>query len=102
MSATVVVTYRVRPETVAEHLALVEGVFAQLREEARTDVSYEVLRLDDGVSFVHVSTADTADGSNPLPGLAAFRAFAADLASRVEAPPVSSPADVVAAYSPTA
>ena len=98
MSASVVVTYRVRPEAVDEHLALIEGVFVQLREEARTDVSYEVLRLADGVSFVHVSTTDTDDGSNPLPGLAAFRAFTADLASRVEAAPVSSPADVVASF----
>ena len=100
MSASVVVTYRIRPEAIEEHLALVEGVFAQLRHEARTDVSYEVLRLADGVSFVHVSTARTGDGSNPLPGLAAFREFAADLAARVEAPPVSSPGDVVATYTP--
>jgi len=100
MSASVVVTYRVRPEAIDEHLALIEGVFAQLRDEALTDVSYEVLRLADGVSFVHVSTADTADGSNPLPALDAFRAFTADLGSRVEAPPQSSPADVVATYAP--
>jgi len=101
MSASVVVTYRVRPEAVEEHLALVQGVFAQLRDEARTDVSYEVLRLADGVGFVHVSTAHTTDGSNPLPELAAFRAFTADLASRVEAPPLASPADVVATYAST-
>jgi len=102
MSASVVVTYRVRPEAVDEHLALIAGVFAQLRDESRTDVSYEVLRLADGVSFVHVSTAGTEDGSSPLPVLAAFRAFTADLASRVEAPPVSSPADVVAKHDPSA
>jgi hypothetical protein len=96
--SNVVVTYSVRPEAVEEHLRLIAGVFDQLRADARDDVDYQVLRLADGVSFVHVSSADTADGSNPLPQLAAFREFSADLASRVTAPPIASPADVVAAY----
>jgi hypothetical protein len=99
MRTSVVVTYRLRPEAMDEHLALVAGVLDQLRGEARTDVSYEVLRLADGVSFVHISTADTPDGSNPLPGLAAFRAFAADLPSRLEGPPVSTAAEVIGTYS---
>jgi hypothetical protein len=97
---SVVVTYAVRPEALDEHLRLVEAVFAQLRDEARTDVAYQVLRLADGVSFVHVSTADTPDGSNPLPQLAAFRAFGADLVSRVTFPPNASAAGIVGSYAP--
>jgi len=98
MISNVVVTYAVKPEAIEEHLRLIDGVFDQLRAEARDDVDYQVLRLADGVSFIHVSCADTADGSNPLPQLAAFRAFSADLASRVTAPPSAAAADVVAVY----
>ena len=100
MISHVVVTYSVKPEAIEEHLRLISGVFEQLEAEGRDDVDYQVLRLADGVSFVHVSSADTADGSNPLPQLAAFRDFGADLASRVTAPPIASQADVVAVHRP--
>ena len=98
MISHVVVTYSVKPEAIEEHLRLIAGVFAQLEAEDRDDVDYQVLRLADGVSFVHVSTADTADGSNPLPQLAAFREFGADLPARVTAPPSAGAANVVGLY----
>jgi len=59
--SSVVVSYTVKPEAVAEHVRLIEGVFEQLRAERPDNVEYKVMRLDDGVSFVHVSTADTAE-----------------------------------------
>ena len=66
MISSVVVTYRVRPEAVEEHVRLIEAVFDQLRAEQPVNIEYKVVRLDDGVSFVHVSTGDTPDGSNPF------------------------------------
>jgi hypothetical protein len=36
------------------------------------------VRLADGVSFVHLSLADTPDGSNPLPGMTAFQEVGRD------------------------
>ena len=36
------------------------------------------MRLADGVSFVHLSLADTPDGSNPLPGMTAFQKVGRD------------------------
>jgi hypothetical protein len=101
-STSVVVTYTLRPEAMAEHLRLIDAVFDQLRAQGPTDVEYRVLRLADGITFVHVSTADTQDGSNPLPQLSAFREFGADLASRVASPPNPSPADLVGSYAPQA
>jgi hypothetical protein len=96
--ATVVVRYTVRPEAMTEHVRLVEGVMAQLHDEHPANLDYQVLRLADGVSFVHVSTCDTPDGSSPLGGLSAFREFQAGLASRVATPPDPSAADVIGAY----
>jgi hypothetical protein len=98
MTAGVVVTYQLRPEAMDEHVRLIEAVFEELRSERRTDVGYDVLRLADGVTFVHVATHDTADGSSPLPQLDAFQAFSADLGSRVATPPAPSAADVIGSH----
>ena len=100
MISSVVVSYSVRPEAVAEHIRLIEGVFEQLHAEQPGNIEYKVMRLDDGVSFVHVSTADTPDGSNPLPAMAAFQQFGKDAGSRVATPPVPTAADIVGSYHP--
>jgi hypothetical protein len=98
--SSVVVSYQVKPEAVTEHVRLIEAVFAQLRAEQPGNVEYKVVRLADGVSFVHVSSADTPDGSNPLPEMAAFKEFGRDSASRVATPPAPTAADVIGSYYP--
>jgi hypothetical protein len=100
MISSVVVSYRVRPEAVEEHVRLIEAIFEQLRAEQPGNVEYKVMRLDDGVSFVHVSSADTPDGSNPLPQMSAFQKFGADAAARVATPPVPTAADIIGSYRP--
>jgi hypothetical protein len=101
MRRSVVVTYQLRPEAYDEHVRLIEGVFEQLHREQPTDVAYQVLVLEDGVSFVHVSTSDTPDGASPLPGFEAFRRFNEDIAARVATPPKPTAATVVGAYRPS-
>jgi hypothetical protein len=71
-----------------------------LQAERPGNIEYKVVRLDDGVSFVHVSTADTPDGSNPLPELAAFKEFGRDVAARVATTPTPTAADIVGSYHP--
>jgi hypothetical protein len=100
MISSVVVSYQVRPEARAEHVRLIEAVFEQLRAEQPDNIEYKVVCLDDGVSFVHVSTADTPDGANPLPGLAAFKEFGRDSAARVATTPVPTAADIIGSYYP--
>jgi len=100
MISSVVVSYKVRPEAVVEHLRLIEAVFEQLQAERPGNIEYKVVRLDDGVSFVHISTADTPDGSNPLPELAAFKEFGRDVAARVATTPTPTAADIVGSYHP--
>ena len=95
-----VVIYQVRPEAVDEHVRLIKAVFGQLHSELPPNVEYKVVRLDDGVTFVHVSTADTPDGSNPLPKMAAFKEFAKDSAARVTTTPVPTAADIIGSYHP--
>lgn len=90
---TVVVRYRLAPERVAEHEALLAAVFAELRAGAVAGVEYRAIKLDDGVSFVHV--ADVTGANNPLLALPAFQAFVRDIKGRCVDPPVSDGAESV-------
>lgn len=99
MQKSVVVRYTVKPEAIDEHVRLIHGVFEQLhRERPAGVIEYQVLRLDDGETFVHVSTHDTADGSNPLPQLSAFQEFGRESDSRVSTTPAPAPATTIASY----
>jgi hypothetical protein len=101
MLRNVVVTYQVRPDAMDEHVRLIEAVFAELDERRPGDVEYTVLRLADGVSFVHVSTSETPDGSNPLTQVAAFRHFSETAGERAATPPTPVPAELVGSYRPS-
>lgn len=98
--SSVVVSYQVRPDAVAEHVRLIKAIFAQLNAEQPGNIEYKVMCLDDGVSFVHVSSADTPDGSNPLPEMTAFRQFGKDSADRVATPPIPIAAEIIGSYRP--
>ncbi len=92
----VVVRYEVKPERVAEHEALIQGVFAELAEVKPAGLSYDVVKLADGVSFIHLASIAGAD--NPLTRLDAFKRFTADIGSRCQTAPVSSEATLVGTY----
>ena len=96
--SSVVVRYTLRPDAMSEHVRLIDAVMTQLHEDGPDTLDYRVLRLSDGVTFVHVSTCDTPDGTSPLGALSAFREFQADLGSRVATPPDPSTADVIGSY----
>jgi hypothetical protein len=101
MSVTVV-RYRTKPDRGDENQALIEQVFQELRETRPAGLRYTSLRLDDGVSFVHVAIVDTADGSNPLGATAAFQEFTRAIGDRCEEPPVATAAPEVGHYFPGA
>jgi hypothetical protein len=94
----VVVRYRTKPERADENQALVEKVFAELAATEPAGLRYATYRLADGVSFVHVASVDTADGTNPLSATAAFQEFVRDVADRCEEGPVASEASAVGSY----
>ena len=94
----VVVRYRVKPERVAENERLIERVYAQLDERDPGGLRYATFRLDDGVSFVHVASIDSEDGSNPLGAIPAFVEFTRDIAERCDQPPVAQDARLVGSY----
>jgi len=97
MSVTVV-RYRTKPERADENQALIEDVFAELATTKPDGLRYTSVRLDDGVSFVHVAIVDTSDGSNPLTAVTAFKEFTREIADRCDEPPVATPGTVVGSY----
>jgi len=96
--SSVVVSYRVRPEAVAEHVRLIRAVFEQLHAEQPDNVEYKVVCLADGVSFVHVVVEEDGAGSVSLADVPAFREFQADIADRCDEQPVATGATVVGAH----
>ncbi len=96
---TTVVQYTTKPGRADENQALVEAVFAELAEANPAGLRYETYRLADGVSFVHIATIDTDDGSNPLTTIAAFAAFTSAISERCSVSPNASQATPIGAYS---
>jgi hypothetical protein len=80
------VRYKVWPGEAALNEELICAVFEELRELEPAAFGYEVLVLDDGVSFVHI--VEYEGGSNPLPGMASFKRYTAAVRERCEEQPV--------------
>lgn len=91
----VVVRYKLKADRVAEHEALLQGVFEELTERAPEGLAYNVFKLGDGLTFHHV--AMIAAG-NPLASLDAFKRFVAEIGSRCDEPPVSSEGTLMGSY----
>ena len=96
MSGTRVVRYRTTPECADDNARLIGDVFAELAERGTTGIRYTALRLDDGVSFLHVAVLDGDD--NPLLSSPAFAAFQSGLGERLEEGPFPTTATVVGSH----
>jgi hypothetical protein len=91
-----VITYKTKPEGAEENADLVRAVYAELASEAPEGFNYATLRLDDGVSFVHIAFQDGE--VNPLQTSKAFALFQERIGDRVVEGPTVSDATVVGSY----
>jgi hypothetical protein len=96
------VRYTVKSDRAAENERRVKAIYAQLASERPHGLRYATFKLeggepDDGVSFVHLVTHES-DGDNPLPELAAFKAFIAQIEDRYEEPAVTVEIHEIGAY----
>jgi hypothetical protein len=95
----VMVRYKVKPGSAADNEALIRKVFEQLARDQPAGVRYNVFKLGDGVSFVHVAASEGAGPEgNPLLKLEAFKNFVAGIKERAEEPPVTVEMQPVGAY----
>ncbi len=100
MPVTKVIRYRTKPECAEQNEQLIRAVFAELAEESPDGLHYTALRLDDGVSFVHLAIVD--GDVNPLHASPAFAAFQAGIADRCAEGPVPADATTLGAFRLTA
>jgi len=94
----VMVRYRVRADQAGENERYIGQVFAELEREQPAGLRYASFKLDDGVSFVHIASIETADGVNPLVALPSFKEFSARIKDRCDEPPVTAELHEVGAY----
>ena len=94
----VVVRYQTKPECADENQALVEAVFADLEARKTSGFTYQTVRLEDGVSFVHVLIEHDVDQPDSLQEVPAFQAFLSGVVERCDVPPVALGATVVGSY----
>jgi hypothetical protein len=86
----VMVRYKVKPDRAAENEELVRAVYAELARTQPAGLRYATFQLEDGVSFVHISSLETDDASNPLSEVEAFARFQEGIGDRCqEAPTVA-------------
>jgi hypothetical protein len=95
-SHATVVRYTTRPGAADENEELIKAVFAQLAEQLPAGLRYVAIRLDDGVSFVHVAVHE-AD-HNPLAALPAFGEFTSAIKERCTDGPAPVNGTVIGSY----
>ena len=98
MMKRMMVRYKVKADRAAENERYITSVFEQLKREQPAGLRYASFKLDDGVSFMHIVSVETADGSNPLRELPAFKAFTAEISDRCEDPPVTADLQEIGSY----
>ena len=81
------VSYRVKPERVAENEAAIRRVYADLREAAPAGLRYTTFKEGDDTRFVHIVSHEAADGRNALTSLPAVQAFVDGVKDRCSEPP---------------
>jgi len=92
---TKLIRYKTKPDAQAQNKALIESVFAELKQTSPDGIRYAALMLADG-SFVHIVTQ--SDGANLLPQLSSFQAFQSGIGDRCAERPVVNEVTVVGNY----
>ena len=94
----VIVQYRVKSGRGDENQGLIEKVFEELHSGSPDGLRYVSFRSADGLSFTHIASIETDDGSNPLGATAAFKAFQAEIKDRCDEPPQATEVSAIGSY----
>jgi len=98
MMKRMMIRYKVKPDRVDENESYVRNVFAELKRVHPVGIRYATFKLEDGVSFMHVVSVETEDGSNPLREIGAFKDFTAAIQDRCEEQAVTVQLQEVGSY----
>ena len=90
------IRYRLRPDQVERNEELVRAMFEELQRAAPSGLRYTIFKLEDGVSFMHISESEGEE--SPMGGLASVQEFRRELADRCEEQPVLAELTEIASY----
>ena len=93
-----VIRYKTKPESADENQRLVENVYRELADRDPGGMLYLTLRLEDGVTFVHIFMTDSDDTPNTMGNIGAFAEFQREMATRCVEQPFAQSATVVGSY----
>ena len=94
----ILVRYKVKSNRVEENETLVKEVYKQLHENNIDGFRYTTIKLEDGVSFIHIAFTDTEEANAAFSKLPAFRNFQANIKDRCEELPVVNQITVIGSY----
>jgi len=92
----VLIRYRLKPDHVERNEELVRAVYEELHRAAPSGFRYMTFKLEDGVSFMHIS--ESAGEESPLAGLASAEEFQREIADRCEEQPVFAELTEIGSY----
>jgi hypothetical protein len=93
---TAMVRYKLKAGAVQENETLVKAVFAQVAREKPAGVRYQVFKMADGVSWVHL--ASTEAEVNAITQMDAFKQYVAGINDRCEEKPAFTQLEIVETY----
>ena len=92
-----IVRYKVKGDKADENEKFIRKVFEELHKNRPDGLRYASFKLSDGVSFVHIVSIETTDGTNPLIETP-FNSFNAAIKDRCEEQPVLTEITEVGSY----
>jgi hypothetical protein len=93
----VVIQYKVKPEHAERNVALLDAVYEELDRTRPDGLRHAVLRLADGVTFIHIAE-DAEDSGSGIFGLESFQRFEEAIKDRCEVPPAVQGSSEVGSY----
>ncbi|MBO0817062.1 MAG: hypothetical protein J2P30_18200 [Actinobacteria bacterium] len=92
-----IIQYKVKPGQGDRNEELIRAVYAELDRTQPNGLRYATVRLDDGVTFLHI-VEYVGEGPSPLTGLASFQKFQDGIADRCQEPPTASQARQIGSF----
>jgi hypothetical protein len=92
------IRYKTKPESADENQRLIENVYAELADRNPGGMRYATLRLEDGVTFIHIFMTDSDETPNTMGEIAAFAEFQRGLSNRCIEQPIAHAATVIGSY----
>jgi hypothetical protein len=96
MMRRVLIRYRLKPDQVERNEELVRAVYEELHRAAPSGFRYVTFKLEDGVSFMHISESEGDE--SPLVDVAAAKEFQREIADRCDEQPVVTQLTEVGSY----